>query len=273
LILLVSGDSCADLNFRSGAHPEIDFSDMTKWPEHLAEELGMELVCLAKSGSGNQYIYHTILNQLMKYESPKDEVGLVIAGWSQAMRKDVQVDDRWCNVRINPDGNLRGWVNMTLRTMFSFQVLCERYELPYFHFQMGDLFEAYLDGIRMTENERRVMNEQKGNITLIEKGQAPSLGYKRLRYEGDADLHRKQIIRSMSEYDSMINNFVGWPPLRKDGMNPDLGGFNIHEKLLGLSLEQQLKKGWIISAEDEHPNGEGHKGIADFLKEYYESKH
>ena len=113
------------MNFRSSFTPDWDFS-YKKWPEHLAEHLGMELVCLGRMGNGNQYIYHSLLDEIIK--TPKDEIGLVVAGWSQAMRKDWQENDDWDRRQVEQDGDLLSWVNKTLRHYMSFQILCEKYE-------------------------------------------------------------------------------------------------------------------------------------------------
>jgi len=241
--LIVSGDSCSDLNFRSPVHPDWDFS-YKKWPEHLAEHLGMQLVCLGKGGSGNQYIYHSLLDQVLR--TPKEEIGLVIAGWSQAMRKDWQANDKWENTRLEQDGNLFGWVNKTLRHYISFQILCERYDLPYFHFQMGDVFESYLHGLKPSEDE-------------MLKG----IDYK-MSYPGDKQKDQERILNRIAEYDIVIDNFIGWPGLRDDYKELG-GGFNIMEKVLGNNLQTQLDNGLIVSELDDHPNEAGHKAIANFL--------
>ena len=241
--LIVSGDSCTDLNFRSAAHPDWDTS-YKKWPEHLAEHLGMELICLGKGGHGNQYIYHSLLDEIIK--TPKEEIGLVVAGWSQAMRKDIQVNDRWCNVRVNPDGNLYGWVSKTLRHYMSFQILCDKFDLPYFHFQMGDLFEAYLEGLLPSDDDM-----------------LQGIDYK-MSYPGDKQKDEERILNRIAEYDIIIDNFIGWPGLRS--CYDDIGGgFNILEKITGDTTQTQLDNGLIVSELDDHPNQAGHKAISDFL--------
>tara|TARA_B110000438_G_scaffold297032_1_gene342717 strand:+ start:15174 stop:15932 length:759 start_codon:yes stop_codon:yes gene_type:complete len=241
--LIVSGDSCSDLNFRSSPHPDWDTS-YKKWPEHLAEHLGMELVCLGKSGHGNQYIYHSLLDEILR--TPKEEIGLVAAGWSQAMRKDWQFYDRWANTRIEQDGNLYGWVSKTLRHYISFQILCEKFDLPYFHFQMGDLFEAYFEGLIPTEDEVKVGKKYK------------------LKYDGYENDDAK-IIEKVLEYNNIINNFIGWPGI--NDKYKELGGFNMLQIVTGESKKEQQRRGLVISELDDHPNKLGHKAIADFIIE------
>ena len=51
----------------------------------------------------------------------------------------------WRSRRVAKDGSLYNWVRKSLRTYIDFQNLCENNNLPYYHFQMGDIFERYLD--------------------------------------------------------------------------------------------------------------------------------
>ena len=227
----------------------------------------MELVCLGKSGHGNQYIYHSLLDEIIK--TPKEEIGLVVAGWSQAMRKDWQENDNWRNRRVEQDGDLLSWVNKTLRHYMSFQILCDRYELPYFHFQMGDLWEAYFEGLRPTDRD-------------VVEGK----DYK-LIYPGDKNDDIK-IIERINSCEDDINNFIGWPPIQKDtiaktavarslanslGIDQfkyNLDGFNVCDKVLGANTYDQIENELILSELDDHPNEAGHKAIADFLIEELE---
>jgi len=74
-ILLVSGCSYTDKNFESIFHPNLDTS-WTKWPELLAEKLNMNCVNLGYSGSGNDYVYSSLLDYIVK---DNNDIGLVIS--------------------------------------------------------------------------------------------------------------------------------------------------------------------------------------------------
>ena len=54
-ILLVSGCSYTNKDFVSDYHSDMDTS-WPKWPEILAKKLDMEVINLAYSGAGNEYI-------------------------------------------------------------------------------------------------------------------------------------------------------------------------------------------------------------------------
>ena len=242
LKLIVGGDSNSDLNFRSTVHPDWDFS-FKKWPQYVAEHLGMELVCVGKGGRGNEYIYHSLLHEIIR--TPQEEIGLVMVGWSQAMRKDWLQDDRWFCQRTNNDGDLLGWVTTSLDHYISFQFLCENFDLPYHHWQMTDLFEGYLGGLT-------------GSIEP-HWGQAA-----KMNYPGNAEKDELKVLTRITEYDDVIDNFMGWPGLRSNYKTIN-GGFNLLEKVIGDDRQKQLDSGCIVSELDDHPNEAGHKAIAKFL--------
>ena len=91
-------------------------------------------------------VINTFILRAKIVKTPKEEIGLVVAGWSQAMRKDWQENDNWRNRRVEQDGDLINHIRKTMRHMISFQTLCERYNLPYMHFQMGTMFESMYKG-------------------------------------------------------------------------------------------------------------------------------
>ena len=87
-ILLASGCSFTDENFESAVHPEM-ICEWPKWPELLAKKLDMDYVNLGQNGGGNEYIYSSLLEQILKTED-KSQIGLVIPAWTQCQRKDYQ---------------------------------------------------------------------------------------------------------------------------------------------------------------------------------------
>jgi len=88
-ILIASGCSYTDNQFRSAAHPEMDTS-WPKWPEIVAKELDMTCINLGRSGAGNEYIYSSLHDIILRVKD-KSQIGLVIAGWSQCFRHDFQM--------------------------------------------------------------------------------------------------------------------------------------------------------------------------------------
>ena len=238
-ILLVSGDSFTDPEWWSEFHPELEV-DWPKWPEILAKKLDMDCVNLGKSGAGQEFIYTSLLEYITNPQKDISRIGLVIPAWSQCQRKDFQRGwgGRWTNRRLDVDGDIFSWINRSLKYMLSFQILCERYNLPYKQTQMINLFTDVLSGLRPGDSE-------------VKEGIYPK-DYK-MPYTGNAEKDKQKILKMISDYEDKINvnNFIGWP------MFNELGGFSLSYKV--------LKKRDKISELDSHPNKQGHERIAEFL--------
>lgn len=130
--LIVSGCSWCDTKFESVFHPELDCS-WPKWPEMLAERLGMECINLGKGGSGSEYIY----NSLLETVPHTSNIGLVIAAWSKSERRDWQKKNKtWNSERFDIKGTNEYWIQRQIRYYYSFQILCEYLQLPYKQVQM-----------------------------------------------------------------------------------------------------------------------------------------
>jgi len=241
-ILLVSGCSNTDKDFYSELHPDMDCS-WPKWPELLAKKLDMDCVNLAKSGAGNEYIYRSLLNYITRNDT--SNIGLVIPAWSQCNRKDYQEGNlgRWTNERIDPNGDVFSWVKKSLDYFLSFQILCEKYNLPYMQLHMLHLFKDWLSGLKPREKD------------IAEKIYPKEFRHK---YPGDRIKDTKRIMSLIDTYENKINTskFLGWP------LSEEYGGFCLQKKL--------IKRGCIIadtmiSDIDNHPNAKGQEVMAEFI--------
>jgi len=234
--LICSGDSFTDANYRSSNHPQMDVS-WPKWPELLAEKLDMQIINLGRSGQGNEYILSSIQDTIESIED-KNQIGLIIAGWSQAFRIDYQNSNRWRTVdRGNASlllsayvyGDIFGWVRKSLRLYKNFEYICEYHNIPYLQFQM---IPMYIDWLR------------RGGL----------LSY------SDIKVDRRKIQKILIEYDDIINQdkFIGWPISR------EFGGYNFAEKIVGFCPSGP----YIISKIDGHPNAEGQEKIAEYIYDW-----
>ena len=257
-ILIVCGDSYSDVNFRSGAHPEMDVT-WDKWPELLAKEWDMEIINLSQSGQGNEYIYSRLQNAILSIED-KSTIGMVIPTWSQIYRLDYQLSTchkdwkatngrySWKSLRVNDHGDLLSWARKSLRSMMAFQILCERYDIPYMQFGMLHPYRNFLEGLRPTENEVAAGAE---NV--------------RTPYPfGDSEKDKSNVLRIYKEYDNLIDSekFPGWP------LTEELGGYTLDYKLLGWGTTNE--KHWVISKDDQHPNAVGQERLMRFIKKQVE---
>jgi hypothetical protein len=236
--LIVGGDSFSDKNFRSTDHPDLDTS-WPKWPEMLAEKLGMKCINLAVGGKGNEFIYSTIQDQILSMHN-KDEIGLVVAAWSQAQRRDWQLGQydtndneisiptrNWREDKIDVRGDLLYFIRRSLRYYSAFEILCKRYDIPYMHFQMIDMYTEYLHG--------RFKGQSAGSVNCSES----------------------EILKIIMKYDTTLDTskFIGWP------CTEALGGSPLNRIVFG---EHNMNQ-FVISEEDSHPNADGQVVIADYI--------
>ena len=233
--LIVSGCSWGDKIFFSPYHPDMD-CDWPKWPNILAEKLGMECVNLCKCGAGQEYIYSSLCDYIQK--TPKEEIGMVMAAWSTAPRRDYCTKDRWTNDRQDMRGDLKYWVERSIRYQYAFQNLMEQEKLPYLHFQMISLYRGHVWELKRLKGKSSMEQKGFGMYTVDEQGE---------------DL-KKIVLNTMKNspyYNKFNDKFFNWPG------DEELGGFSIE---FG-ALKEEHK----ISELDRHPNAKGQQKIAEYL--------
>ncbi len=271
--LIVSGCSFTTSKYKSSAYPDMK-CDWHKWPELLAEKLDMDLINLAFSGMGNRGILLTLLEAIER--TPKDEIGYVMAAWSQSNRDDYWIYKdfdyqftmehflkgfKWENTRKSRPGDVFSWVRETILGYITLQNVCKRYNIPYKQFQMLDLFSGWVSGLVRTE----------GEIQSILRGETDGDPYARDKYPGnDPNGDKKRLRKLLLEYEKFIDldNFIGWPTVRH------LGGYSIEMKCTMRELwHKNLFKGFeilpdrVIGGIDKHPNENGHTKIMRHIYE------
>ena len=293
--LIVSGCSFTEKAFRSVSYPDRSF-DFKKWPELLAEKLGMECVNLAFSGAGNRFILSSLTDAIIR--TPKEEIGLVIAAWSQSNRDDYQIFKdtdrmffnerfikgfRWMNERKDRPGDVFGWTRETILGYIQFQNLCERYNLPYKQFQMISLFEGWLAGLIETEEQiKRRLEREHGRVLSAEeiedlkRNEGPDrheyqIISKKGKKTSDVREDRHLLAKLLSSYDQYIDqkNFLGWPGIRY------MGGHTIENKCLmrevkrpdGKFRHHEVIEDLVVGFLDRHPNKHGHEKIMEYIYE------
>jgi hypothetical protein len=231
-VLIASGDSWTDPDYIAHSHPDMDCSWL-KWPEILAEKLDMDCINLGSSGAGNKYIFNSLVDQIQLMEP--DDIGYVMAGWSQAPRVDVKVRDMWRSVDpypmdpaystqiIDRRGDVTHWVQESILRFYSLQEICKSKNIPLLQVQMIPLYGGY-------------------NWNLIKQS--------RDNADSTTDATLLQTINDSIYIDKIEDNFVGWPT------ESDLGGINIQMDVIDEH---------IISELDIHPNEKGQIQIAEYL--------
>jgi len=227
-ILIVSGCSWTDINFRSDFHRDIDATSWPKWHEILAKKLNVELVSLGKCGAGQEYIFNSIVEYISSL-SDKDikRIHSVIAAWSGPARRDYQVDKIWYRLRFDDHGDAYYMIEKSLRYFYQFQVFCERFNLPYKQINM-------CNSVNIHDSERPAIYN---HGPIIQK--------------------KIESFFSTSPLFSKINkrNFVGWPCISS------MGGFGINARFI------HGRNNLTISNLDSHPNKKGNETIARIIHE------
>ncbi len=270
--LIVSGCSYTATDYRSSAHPEMDCS-WPKWPQLLAKKLDMQLVNLAFNGAGNRFILQTLLEAIER--TPKEEIGMVMAAWSQANRDDWQEYHRrgpklipikfknerfvrgfeWENMRVGRLGSIFGWVRESLLGYITLQNVCKRYNIPLRQFQMIGLYNGWISGLGRTEAEVKA-------------------GLPNYEYKGNTKIDRQQIKSLILNYEQFIDKdtFLGYKKTNdlNDKLSPPMwapieGSVTLHDKIaypMDLSAGDDIHK---ISKFDEHPNELGQQKLVEVI--------
>ena len=272
-ILLVAGCSYSNEKFNSVHHPDLDVS-WPKWPQLLAEKLDMQLINLSESGAGQEYIYSNIIDRLQTIEHSK--IGLVIAAWSTAPRRDYQTESlylknkkwtydkndmiqkiKWTNDMYDSKGCMHYWIDRSLRYYYSLQMVCENLKLPYKQFQMIDLFKGYLWQELIRRRTKDWPEDHTKQVPILNK--AADLTKEEQDWKEKKEKGYLAQIHDSPYYEKINDNFIGWPT------DPRLNGYSISDKVLDNNTDR-------ISKIDLHPNKQGQEKLARFIYEKIDSK-
>ena len=264
--LLVSGCSYTAPKWHSNYHPDLDCS-WPKWPSILAEKLDMDCINLAHGGAGNEYIYTTLLDEIITMNP--DDIGLIIPAWSHVKRKDYKLGTQWFHPGIvqgdyspyetygkdilsdpSPStsfsahaGDTQFCINQSLRYYYSLQEICKFKKLPYKAFQMIHAWDYHEIPDKMDSTAQEIVTKMNKQI---------------MKYLYDSPYFNK-----------IDESFIGWP------LDKWLGGFSFEEVVIealkygdGPGRWKQPSIEWSISNKDPHPNAKGHRKIAEFIENY-----
>ena len=231
----------------SGCSYTEDCYNFPVWPTVLAEKLDMQVVNLAHSGNGNEFIYNTLMDYIICQN--KKNIGLVIAMWSEFQRMDFQMSDKitWKNIHTMRD-NKYSWKN-SIRDKFVKEAIHE-------------VFARTQKSIRLFYTFQEVMkNKNIKYLQIVGTYPEPNAGTGRMA-------GAKNLLNS--EYQDHIDEskFIGWPIFQ------DIGGFTVDDFLIEHDPKRQknIIDGTLNEAmhpTDNHPNKLGHEQIANLIYDYY----
>ena len=231
--LIASGCSWTNKNFKSDFHHDMDCS-WPKWPELLAKKLDMECINLGRSGAGNEYIYSSLLDQIIKMDP--NNIGLVMPAWSQSQRFECKRRGIWKhNIKL-PDyaaNSIAGNIDKSLIYYYSLQEICKSKKIPLKQLQMLPIFRSN----RRCDPNRYDIPQR----TLDEIAEGV------------------RILYNNPYFNNIDNNFIGWPTEKR------LGGFNFCDDILDIYADETT---YCISDLDKHPNAEGQEKIAEYIYDW-----
>jgi len=252
-ILLVAGCSYSNDRFRSVHHPNLDVSWL-KWPTILAKKLDMELINLSESGAGQEYIYSNIIDKLQTIDHTR--IGLVIAAWSTAPRRDYQIESlylqkmKWTNDMYDSKGCMNYWIDRSLRYYYSFQMVCENLKLPYKQLQMIDMFKGYLWQQLIAKRTKDFPEDHTKQVPILNEPHQLTSEEKQWKIKEEKKYLAQ--IHNSPYFESINDNFIGWPT------DPRLNGYSLSDKVLDNATDR-------ISKIDLHPNRQGQRKLARFI--------
>ena len=251
--LVVSGDSwTAGVHRRPFQHQQqkngssrpIFLTDPTKnvrpaytlWPKYLADMLGMDVINVGLAGRGNEFIYNHIIDKLSSVKN----VGLTIVMWSGQNRWDF-VGNRPFNITWHEKLNQsqrEWWVRPVFDAVQDANLVSTEYNVLK-SLRWYNAFQNYCVNENISYMQCSGFNE----IDRAERNDISST-----------------IIDHPIFYKINENTFYGWPIFK------EIGGFTLDNILDDIDPEG---KKFRVSDEDNHPNTEGHKLIAELLYDHY----
>lgn len=253
--LIVSGCSYTDDRYK-----------FPVWPTVLGEKLNMEVINLAEAGCGNEYIYSTLLDCVIKEKN----IGLVVVMWSEFSRIDFETPHPPNNkTKTKTDG----WRPIhTIRNNF---YTFDGYPVSrrnYWKDEVSNLLNKY----KYNEPKYRTRKSLRRFYSLQKILESLDIQYLQIVGPmpdwGDNALECAKELLS-NEYTNLIDEktFVGWP------IFTTIGGFAVDQHLDGMDptfLSNRIDGRTIPDSDqgdkyDSHPNKLGHEQMADLLYNQY----
>lgn len=249
-----------------------DWNTFPPWPTVLAEMLDMECVNLGDTGSGNDEILAKTIDTVLNEKN----IGLIVLMWSEWHRWSFQQShsdwEYWWHVQPHRQNrvprrmpcpkhklNVNDWVpylleaqnphhitQQTFRTFIHAEKLLKDiphlyvqgcFGIPWYNVKSGELINCGDHTVNAHLNFFNVNNSRK-------------------------EVARQMILSPYLEYieDNISKYFIGWPIMS------EIGGYCFDEVLDKIDPSKLKLR---ISKKDSHPNGAGHKIIAQEIHNAY----
>jgi hypothetical protein len=236
--LIAIGCSFTQDTFNPVVHsPGYDFH---VWPTLLSEKLDMDCLNLGKVSMGNEYISAKLIDTILSEK--KEDIGLVVLMWSGWQRMDYQnIEGVWKSVaREGDDWNIMLEYNNVHNIMLEYNNVHNATMKSIRHFLIAQMLLKDIPYLMMQ------------GVGLLDRVD---------RIHPHKDIWIQTFLNSKIFDEIDEKKFIGWPIMQ------EIGGYNVNNILDKLDPERNQLR---ISAEDQHPNREGHKIIAQEIYNAYE---
>jgi len=254
-------------------------SMFTRWPELLGQKLGREVKNLAESGRGNNWIYRTLIGDIIKNH---DLIDMVVVGWSEPSRYDIwgiQFTPLADTYNRQTEQQKKLWAvksdpMIAAEEQFHEQ-LFESYVWDYWHIRIPHILP--MDNIltaQILDTLKYMLQIQElckiFNIPLIQSSMLGMIDPHQIHFRMARSPNRPPMLDRFVPKD-MINHiitkeeFLSLEPKYNMGypFMKDLGGFDFHHDII------HSYSGLQVHDQDPHPNEAGHKLIAEMYYEHY----
>ena len=272
-VLLVSGCSWTDQNFKSDIYRNLDTS-WPKWPEILGNKLGMEVINLGQSGGGNEFIHGSLVDKIVSMD--KDTIGLVMAAWTGSERRDwerpyFKIDKSgnkdissytWHNKACDVEGNVYYWARKSQRYAYSLQEICKLHNIKLKQFQMISPWPSTRAGF----SDHKIGTKYQMSIELRQKNmeifEDVSKEFIKSPYYNILDRASYINLSAIEDINCNYDHQIGF-----HCVNRSTSYKKHHDPAASESEKHHDPLSTEVGREDGHPNHNGHIKIAEYLYE------
>lgn len=217
------------------------------WSEIVAEQNDLQLINTASPGYGNDAIFHQVIDKIFQY---KDSINLVVVMWSNWLRKDIEIKDKWMSSTFTadmPSNSKNYWY-----ALHGIGALSENACINYFY-----RYSLALSEICKSFNIKLVMCQ--GTSFIKSPTKLPeywnTFGCDEEKSEREQVKYMKNAIKFFIDHYGFDiienqNNFIDWPLFSQLGGKTFADIINANKNELRLTIQ------------DSHPNGSAHQMYA-----------
>lgn len=226
------------------------YGNFDVWADHVAKNQNLQLINTAREGYGNEFIYHSVVDEIFQH---KDAVKLVVVMWSNWLRKDIQTQKNlWESSTSSHTSNYKKDYFTSLYALGGFNPdACIDYFVRY---------SISLSQICKSFNIQLVQSQGPGIIKKI-KLDKDDIGNNRRAFFLQKSPHvipksREQVVKLFINhygYQTLkkAKTFIGWPLFR------EIGGETFED------IIDKNKEKYHLSSNNSHPNSIAHQMYAD----------